>query len=191
MCIFLGLQSFKAIFKHFRLVFLFFISSVVLLSADIVTDIVSAIDFFRRGDTYWGLFTLVPIFAPFAVRSVITLINICQCFKYKKMKVTLKIHLYLPTTFKKNNKYDEWLSELKQLNWHFPMIQPIRSVKCLIHLNLKLAKNENWKEWREECNYFKMQFLYANIVAVDKMQDFKRNIITNFPLDARYEHLKC
>jgi hypothetical protein len=71
------------------------------------------------------------------------------------------------------------------------MIQPIRSVKCLIHLNLKLAKNENWKEWREECNYFKWQFLYANRVAVDKMQDFKRNIITNFPLDARYEHLKC
>ncbi len=128
------------VFKHCQLVTVFLVFSVGLLSADIITDIVSADDFFRRGDTYWGVFTLVPIFAPFAVRSIITLINICRCFEFKKISVTLKMHFYLPTTSKKNNKYDEWLSELKQLHWHFPMIQPIRSVKCLSHLDLKLAK---------------------------------------------------
>ena len=116
------------VFKHCQLVIVFFIFSVALLSADIVTDIVSAVDFFKRGHTYWGLFTLVPIFAPFAVRSVITLIGFCQCFEYKKIDVTPEIHFYLPKINMRKNKYIELLSELKQLPWHFPMFQPIRQV---------------------------------------------------------------
>ena len=146
---FLEPQTFKAIFKHFQLLIVFFSCSVVLLSADIITDIVSAEDFFRRGDTYWGVFTLVPIFAPFFVRSIMSLIGFCRCCEFKKIEVTSKLHYYLPTTSKKNNKYDEWLSELKQLHWHFPMFQPIRLVKNLNLLNLKLAKHGSRKKLRE------------------------------------------
>jgi hypothetical protein len=135
---FLDSQTFKAIFKHFQLLIVFFCCSVVPLSADIITDIISAEDFFRRGDTNWGVFTLVPIFAPFILRSITSLIGFCRCCEFKKIEVTSKLHYYLPTTSKKNNKYDEWLSELKQLHWHFPMFQPIRLVKNLNLLNLKL-----------------------------------------------------
>jgi hypothetical protein len=81
----------------------------------------SAVEFFNRGDTNWFFFTLVPIFAPFAVRSVITLIGFGGCFEY------------LPKIKKKKNKYDEWLSELKILPWHIPMFQPIRLVNNVIH----------------------------------------------------------
>ncbi len=125
---FLETQTFKARFKHCQLLIVFFSCSVVLLSADIITDIVSAEDFFRRGDTYWGVFTLVPIFAPFAVRSVMSLIGFCRCFEYNKIDVTREIHFYLPKINKKKYKYDQWLSELKLLHWHFPMFQPIRLV---------------------------------------------------------------
>jgi hypothetical protein len=120
------------VFKHCQLVTVFLVFNVGLLLADIITDIVSADDFFRRGDTYWGLFTLIPIFAPFAVRLVITLIGFCRCLEPKKIVLSTKMNFYLPTTSKKKNKYNEWLYELKELFWHFPIFQPIRLVKCLI-----------------------------------------------------------
>ncbi len=123
----------NTVFKHCQLVIFFLVFSVGLLSADIITDIISAIDFFRRGDTYWGLFTLVPIFAPFAVRSVITLVGFCRCYEY-----LLKIN-------KKKEKYDEWLSELKQLHWHLPMLQPIRLVNSFIPWKFEIVKNWKWK----------------------------------------------
>jgi len=121
------------VFKHCQLVIFFLVFSVGLLAADIVTDIISAIAFFKRRDTYWGLFTLVPIFAPFAVRSVITLIGLCRCYEY------------LPKINMKKEKYDEWLSELKELHWHFPMLQPIRLVNSFIFWKFEIVKNWKWK----------------------------------------------
>ena len=114
------------VFKHCQLFTGFFIFSVGLLYADIITDFWSAFEFFKQGDTNWGWFTLIPIFAPFLVRLMMTFISYCQCFKYKKIH---KMNFYLANISKKKSKYDEWKSELKLLLWHFPMIQPIRSVK--------------------------------------------------------------
>jgi hypothetical protein len=113
------------VFKHCQLVIFFLVFSVGLLAADIITDIISAIDFFKHGEPYWGSFTLIPIVAPFAVRSVITFIGFCRFIEY------------LPKINKKKNKYDEWLYELKQLHWHLPMLQPIRLVNSFIFGNLK------------------------------------------------------
>ncbi len=109
--------------KHCQLLIVFFIFSVGLLSADIITDIMAAAEFFKRGDTNWGWFTLIPIFAPFLVRLMMNFIRFCRCFELKK---TPAFYFYLPTTSKKKNKYHEWKSELKLLKWHFPMFQPIR-----------------------------------------------------------------
>ncbi len=126
---FLGCQKFKQlcnnpVFKHCQLLIVFFILSICLLTADIVTDFVSAVQFYKQGDTYWGLFTLIPIFAPFVVQSSIILKGLCQCYKFQKIQLALSIYFYWPT--RKNMKYNHWKSELKQLHWHFPMFQPIR-----------------------------------------------------------------
>jgi hypothetical protein len=127
------------VFKHCQLFIGFFIFSVGLLFADIITDFNAAFEFFQRGDKYWGCFTLIPIFAPFLVRFMMTFITYCQCFKYKKREV-LRMHFYSPTLSKKKSKYDEWKSELKLLHWHFPMFQPIRLVKRVILLKLNFIK---------------------------------------------------
>jgi hypothetical protein len=47
---------------------MFFIFNVVLVTSDIVTDFFTAFNFFNEGHFYWGICTLVPMFAPFAVR---------------------------------------------------------------------------------------------------------------------------
>ena len=112
-----GLQGIKDAFgqpkvQHALLLFKFFTFSVAFLAADIVTDISTAADFLRRGDFYWGLFTLVPLFAPLLGQFFITLASILT---FKKTTGVRKLTLT-------NN----WQRELKQLIWQIPMFQPIR-----------------------------------------------------------------
>ena len=89
--------------KHFGLVAQFLVFSVVLVTADITTDILTAKDFFLSGDTNWALFTLLPVLAPFAARIVLSINNYFRTWK----------------SF-------QFSEELSQIFWHFPLFHPIR-----------------------------------------------------------------
>jgi hypothetical protein len=47
---------------------MFFIFNVVLITSDIVSDFITAFNFLNDGHFYWGICTIVPMFAPFGVR---------------------------------------------------------------------------------------------------------------------------
>ena len=103
-------------FKHFLILLKFFIFSDALLTADIVTDILSALDFFQRAQYYWGLFTLLPFLAPFAVECSITTLSLSRCLK--KVGNCLELD---------TARFSIWQNDLWKLLWHFPLFQPIRS----------------------------------------------------------------
>ncbi len=114
----LGSKQFKMFhrhpkFQHFLLLLKFFMRCVVLLSMDIFTDISTAADFLSRGHYYWGICTVVPIFAPFAVRILMNIVNLCQCLNLRTFKLNTTRMIFC-------------VREMKQLIWHFPMLQPIR-----------------------------------------------------------------
>ena len=111
-------------FEHFLLLLKFFMRCVVLLSLDIITDISTAADFLSRGHYYWGVCTVVPIFAPFAVRILMSFVNLCQCFKLNKDTDSSLLRRYRPKLNRARLSFR--VRELKQLIWHFPMLQPIR-----------------------------------------------------------------
>ncbi len=114
-------QGFKAAlghpkFQHFLLLLKFFAFSVALIFADVVTDIITASEFIALGHKYWGFFTIVPIFAPFVVKAVITLSNLVRCFKLEKYCLKLN-----------KTRFAVWINnDVWQLLWHFPLLQPIR-----------------------------------------------------------------
>jgi hypothetical protein len=94
----------------------FFVFSVALIFADVVTDIITASEFFALGHKYWGFFTIVPIFAPFVVKAVVTISNLVRCFKLERIFLELN-----------RNRFAVWINnDLWQLFWHFPLLQPIR-----------------------------------------------------------------
>ena len=109
-----------------------------MIAVDIITDFNAAADFFSRGDFYWGVFTLFPIFAPFVVRIIFTFASLCRCFKVKKTKNRkLKIE-------KNSARLSLWYQELKKIPWNFPMFQPIRYFK-----NRVLMPNSNRERERQ------------------------------------------
>jgi hypothetical protein len=103
-------------FQHFVLLLKFFVFSVALIFADVVTDIITASEFFALGHKYWGFFTIVPIFAPFVVKAVITISNLVQCLKLEQCFLELN-----------RFRFAVWINnDLWQLLWHFPLLQPIK-----------------------------------------------------------------
>ncbi len=111
-------------FQHFLLLLKFFMLSVMLLAMDIITDINTAVDFLSREHFFWGLYTVVPIFAPFVVRILINIVNLCRCFKITRVDNTSVLWRYRPKLNKARLSFS--VQEMKQLIWHFPMLQPIR-----------------------------------------------------------------
>jgi hypothetical protein len=93
-----------------------FTLSVVILAADIVTDFLTAIEFFQKGHFYWGLFTLVPIFAPFVAKIVFSFWTFAQCFR--------RLTNWIPQM--DLARFSFWKKDLQKLIWYFPMLQPLR-----------------------------------------------------------------
>ena len=113
-------------FQHFQMLLKFFIFSIALLTADIVTDIFTAEDFFSKDHIYWGTFTLIPIFAPFIARVFLVIANLARCWKILYIKVEgLNIQRPSIGSFSAA-RFSVWKHELWQLLWHFPLLQPIR-----------------------------------------------------------------
>ncbi len=124
--------------ERFQLLFSAFLFSVVLVAADIVTDISTSIEFFSRDHYYWGVFTLVPVFLPLFAKLILNLVNLSRCFKIeysnsKRLGVsTLKKVSVIPA------RLAFCLQEIKLLAWHIPMLQPLRYINFLILLFLSL-----------------------------------------------------
>jgi len=103
-------------FKHFLLLLKICFFSVAVLTADIVTDLLAAKEFFENGHYHWGLLTLVLISAPFAARVVISFLALVKCFKRES-----KFWLQLDSA-----RFSFWKNDLWKLVWYFPILQPIR-----------------------------------------------------------------
>jgi hypothetical protein len=84
--------------------------SVILPTADIVTDIMTAYNFFTTGHVNWGIFTTIPIFAPFAVQLLLQLFDFVKNFFVKKNSARILVQAQ---TFPK-------------ILWHFPLLLPVR-----------------------------------------------------------------
>jgi hypothetical protein len=78
--------------KHMQQFFMFFIFNVVLVTSDIVTDFITAFNFFNDGHFYWAICTIVPMFAPFAVRFSVALVELA---KVSIRKVVICANVYL------------------------------------------------------------------------------------------------
>jgi hypothetical protein len=70
---------------------MFFIFNVVLIISDIVTDFITAVNFFNDGHFYWAIFTIMPMFAPFVVRFSVALVELAKVSIRKVF-----FHLLLP-----------------------------------------------------------------------------------------------
>ena len=92
---------------HCWLLFKFFLSNVLLTTADIVTDIQTAQTFFEAQDYYWGLLTALFIFAPFGSVLIIFLTSrfISSVKKYEIVE-------------EKDN--------IAKIIWQFPLLHPIK-----------------------------------------------------------------
>ncbi len=107
--------------QHCIIVLSFFISKFLLSTLDIVTDILTAWDFFNNGDKNWGLFTVLLIFAPFLARVIHTIIRIALC-----IKITKDSNLPICQRFWNEGRLNVLLKEMPSFLWNFPFFQPIR-----------------------------------------------------------------
>jgi hypothetical protein len=111
-------------FNHFKLVLSFFISKFLLSTMDIVTDLLTAMEFFRSGHYYFGLLTISLVFAPFAARVIHNCIKIAMCFKITK---DFNMPFFQRFSFKKNNgRLKVLFQDLPSFIWNFPLFQPIK-----------------------------------------------------------------
>ena len=113
-------------FRHFRILANFFLFSVALLSADIIT--------------YWSLLTTLPIFSPFFAKLVMASASLARCFEVKfEEKIFWKMRRLKSVEFSRQ-RFSIWRFELKTLFWHFPMLQPVR-FQFKISIKLFLIKS--------------------------------------------------
>jgi len=110
-------------FQHFNLVLSFFLLKFLLQTADMVTDVVTAVDFFNNGHIYWSICTIGLVFLPFGARIIQVFVQIASCYKISKSST----FPFLKT--RKNEARLRVLSEeMPSLLWTFPLFQPLRQV---------------------------------------------------------------
>ena len=121
-------------FQHCKLVLGFIVFKFLLSTLDIVTDLLTAREFFSNGDFYWGLLTILLIFAPFGARVIHTFIRIAMCFKIRKDP---KLSIFQRFTLKKNEgRLKVLFKEMPSFLWNFPLFQPIRQARNLFRHRL-------------------------------------------------------
>ncbi len=99
----------SAQWNHIKMLTIFFMFNVLLLTFDIYTDFATAYDFFSQGHFYWGLLTLLPIFSSMTVRIFIAFSNL----------LILRLR-------KDISRYNVQLQDLPSLIWHFPLLHPVK-----------------------------------------------------------------
>jgi len=96
--------------KHCVQLLIFFTFNVVFLTADIISDVLTAIQFFSNGHVNWGLSTLLPIFAPMTVRILVAIWNLLKVCYYNKDIPRKEVQI----------------KALPSLIWHIPFLNPIK-----------------------------------------------------------------
>ncbi len=56
------------------------------------TDVLTARDFFSKGDFYWGVCTTLPVFAPFLARIILFCIRVARDQCYKTLMAVIRIN---------------------------------------------------------------------------------------------------
>ena len=69
----------KITWLHLGLVAKFFFFNVFLLTLDIGTDMNTGYTYFSKGDYYWGLCTILIIFAPFGAQILFFIFELRKC----------------------------------------------------------------------------------------------------------------
>ena len=103
--------------QHAILLAKFMVFQIVLVTADIVTDIWSGFELFGKSQQkdIFAKITLALIFAPFLIRVILTIASFGRCFQWNSGKLILdQRRFYL-------SKH-----ELGTIIWDFPLMQPIR-----------------------------------------------------------------
>ncbi len=114
-------------FQHCKLVLSFFVFKFLLSTLDIVTDLLTAKEFFRNGDFYWGLLTILLIFAPFGARVIHTCIRIAMCFK---IRMDSNLPIFQRFFLQKNEgRLKVLFKEMPSFLWNFPLFQPLRQAR--------------------------------------------------------------
>jgi hypothetical protein len=97
---------------------MFFIFNVVLVTSDIVTDFITAVNFFDDGHFYWAICTIVPMFAPFAVRFSLALVELAKVAIRKVAFISLtNVLLNKVTNFKMHYNVTLTILSLKYIIW--------------------------------------------------------------------------
>ena len=125
----------------------FMVFQIVLVTADIVTDILTGITLlkqprFRRNpkndkDEYlyvneYGWATIAIIFAPFLVRVILTMASFGRCFQWSSSRLTFD-----------QRRFSMWKHELGNFIWDFPLLQPIRFKSSFYHKIFKLIHSNS------------------------------------------------
>jgi hypothetical protein len=88
---------------------IFFTFNVVFLTADIFSDFATVLQFYYNGEINWGHSTLLPIFAPMAVRILMALWNLLAYHYHKDIP-----------------RKEVQIKALPGLIWHIPFLHPIK-----------------------------------------------------------------
>ena len=91
------------------MVTLFFVFNVFMVTLDVVTDILTAAEFFVEDKLYFGILTVIPIMAPFTARTATALTDLARS-AYERNPAKVEVQL----------------SNLPELLRDFPLVQPIR-----------------------------------------------------------------
>ena len=106
---------------HFLMITKFFIFKFLLSATDVLTDILTAVQFFYDGDFYWCLCTSTLLFAPFSARVIQAFVRVIMCIRVDH-------NFCIPVCRMNSVRLQILMQELPNLMWSFPLLQPIRSV---------------------------------------------------------------
>jgi hypothetical protein len=89
-----------------------------------VSDVVTALDFFNNGHFYWGCCTLGLVFLPFGPKIIQIIIRLARCYNITKTSTFPFIR-----SRKNEARLKILFQEMPNFLWNFPLFQPIRQVQ--------------------------------------------------------------
>jgi hypothetical protein len=120
-------------FQHFKLVLGFFLFKFVLQTLDMVTDVVTAIDFFNNNHFNWGCCTIGLVFLPLGARIIQIIIRWATCYKITK---TSAFPFF--GSIKNEARLKILSQEMPNYLWNFPLFQPIRQVQKMCNSHKRI-----------------------------------------------------
>jgi hypothetical protein len=103
-----------------------------------VSDVVTALDFFNNGNFYWCSCTLGLVFIPFGPKIIPIIIQLAKCYRITKTST-------FPFFRSRKNKarLKILFHEKPNFLWNFPLFQPIRQVQKMCNSHLGIFDNSS------------------------------------------------